>query len=87
MRRAAHNVMTGLMVGGLLSLLVAVSMSVTAPAANAAPADVWHVTIWEDDPALAEGYCRQAVIDYAPAVCHVEPEWMAPDPSMTGWAA
>lgn len=66
----------------MFALILAAALTMTAPAD-----DVWDITIWEDDPAVGVALCRQAVIDYAPAVCHVEPEWMAPNPYEDGWAA
>lgn len=60
---------------------------IIAAALIAPPDDVWEITIWEDNPAVGAKLCRQAEIEYAPAVCRVEPEWMAPDPYEDGWAS
>jgi hypothetical protein len=48
--------------------------------------DVWELVIYEDDPVWGAHLCREAVIEYAPAVCTVEPEGWAPDVTVPGWA-
>jgi hypothetical protein len=58
----------------------------TAPKMPPLKPGVREITVWDDDRAHGKRECARLVEDYGPAMCHVEPESMAPDPSKPGWA-
>lgn len=56
------------------------------PAAPPVDDNVWELAVYDDDPVRGAESCRVAVIEYAPAVCTVEPTSASPDVLSPGWA-
>jgi hypothetical protein len=75
--------------GGAVALaLVLFGMSGGAEADATVPAslatgdpsdDVWELVVYSDDPVAGAAECAERVVEYAPAVCSVEPTSAAPD--------